>query len=115
MIKETSNVLTFVSWYTQTAVYQGDDLIYYGEHPGVSSLLLTALGYVCQRGSLEDIPTHDIPPEYNTDDRGWWKPHPSLLILLGQQNALKERIRREELANLERRLAFLRAQQRGEY
>jgi hypothetical protein len=112
---EVSSVLTFVSWYTQTAVYRGDDLIYYGEHPGGCWTLLKALGYTCRHGVLQDIPTHDIPREYSTDDRGWWKPHPSLLILKGQQDAFNERLRREEVAKLEHRLAYLRAEQRGEY
>lgn len=111
-IKEPTNpstILTFISWYTQSAVYLGDELIYYGDHPGGNRSLLQALGFTVRHGDCEDIPTHDIPCEYTVDDRGWWLPPPSLILLKGQQAALRERLRREEIARLEQRLAFLKA------
>lgn len=98
------SVLTFVAWYCKEAVYLGDRFIYFGE-PTVHWGVLRALGYECRR--LEEIPTHDIPMEFDRDANGWWKPPESLATLARQQQEYKQRRRHENIALLRRELAEL--------
>ncbi len=99
--------LTFVRWYTQTAVYLDGQLVTYGaERPDEAWHLLQALGYTCVQG--EDIPTHRLPPEYDRRQaNSWWQPPESLAVLEQQRRAVRERERQERIASLRKELSRL--------
>ncbi len=95
--------LVFVSWYCHHACYLDGKFVHFGETTQWS--LLRSLGYECSR--LDDVPTHNIPPEFDRQVNGWWKPPESLDVLMRQFAAWRERQKKEEVIYLKSRLREL--------
>lgn len=99
-----AGTLTFVRWYCKKAVYLDGRLVLFGEINADWSLL-QVLGFECADGG--EVPTHQIPPEYDLAPNGWWEPPECLEVLERQQATVKERLRREEIERLRAELARL--------
>jgi NTP pyrophosphatase (non-canonical NTP hydrolase) len=104
--EEQRDILVFVRWYSRTAVYWGGALTFYGDLSGSGNWnLLNAIGYKCSQ--LKEIPTHNIPPEFDRDENKRWKPPATLGELRKQFDAYNKRAREEKIASLKEELAQL--------
>ncbi len=102
--------LTFFHWYCHHAVYLDGELIWFGEWGG-NFTFLRALGYECSNGP--EVPTHNIPPEFDRDPKnGWWKPPQKLETLAAQFDKYNVRLKKERIADLEGELIRLRAERK---
>ncbi len=97
--------LLFVKWHTKHAVYCDGKLIYHGEQIWDVTPFLEVLGY-CVLDSME-IPTHDIPDEFDLQESGHWQPPEALEVLQDQIKRWKDRLLQEKIASLKEELARL--------
>lgn len=100
--------LVVVDRYTYRAVYMEGILLEFGKSMWISTLLLNKLGYEVE--IMAELPTHNLPREFDKDANGHWQPPQELTVLKCQLVRWKQRQRQEQIAALKDELKRLEEQ-----